>query len=166
MKATALLEQQHRRIGRLLWSLPGLHTAQELRVLRAQLASELCAHLAIEQRIFYPRIRGRVGTNAHIDRLLEDDRASLRALHQLLAATPGTREFASAVVLLGRYQHRHQQELELGLFPAVEGIMVPGDLWSLCRRMVRMHEDLQAEGYARTLHALEGTPLERETSRP
>ena len=52
MKATSLLEKQHRKVESLFKKLSGKSASTEL---VEELASNLAAHMAIEQDIFYPR---------------------------------------------------------------------------------------------------------------
>ena len=54
MKATSLLEKQHRKVESLFKKLSGKSASTEL---VEELASNLAAHMAIEQDIFYPAVK-------------------------------------------------------------------------------------------------------------
>ena len=60
MKATALLQTQHRKVEATFAALES--GTGELTVLLESLANDLVAHMTIEQRIFYPAVR-RIGQN-------------------------------------------------------------------------------------------------------
>ena len=116
MKATSLLEDQHRTVEALFEKLErGLgDPAATVRTL----AKHLLAHMAIEQDIFYPAIKDvdleRVSEN------YEEHALGEVALERLLATDASDPVFKARVVALKTLIEHHVMEEEEELFPLVE----------------------------------------------
>ena len=116
MKATSLLEDQHRTVEALFEKLErGLgDPAATVRTL----AKRLLAHMAIEQDIFYPAIK-----DVDLERIsenFEEHALAEVALDRLLATDTSDPAFKARVVALKTLIEHHVMEEEEELFPLVE----------------------------------------------
>jgi hemerythrin superfamily protein len=140
MKATLLLEKQHRKVESLLKKLQTEKRDPE--IVLGELANHLAAHMAIEQRIFYPQAR-------HIrpDRIaesLEEHAMAELELKRLLATSPNSTVFQARVATLKELVAHHVREEEDELFPSVARDMDEATLLSLGEQMEQSFaEDLQ-----------------------
>jgi len=119
MKATSLLENQHRRAEALLKKLES-GVVDHAAVLD-ELANSLAAHMAIEQDIFYPAIK-RVNEEL-VNESYEEHALAEVALKRLMATDPEDDEFLARVTALKDLLQHHVQEEEDELFPAVHAAM-------------------------------------------
>lgn len=131
MKATTLLERQHRKVEAILKKLEsGRGDTTEL--LR-ELADDLAAHMAIEQDIFYPVVR-RIDEDLVAESFEEHAIAEL-ALKRLLSVSPTSPSFRARVKALKELVQDHIEEEEESLFPEVEKKMDADELDTLGKRM-------------------------------
>src|SRR5262249_38289832 len=91
MKATALLEQQHRRVDKLYRRIQRESAPAKRDELFRKLALELAAHLQVEEEIFYPALRslGGVGSPLVAESAHEQDVLPLPLRRALRARTGG-----------------------------------------------------------------------------
>lgn len=144
MKATSLLESQHRRVESLLKQLESGIADHE--TLRDELANHLAAHMAIEQDIFYPAIK-RVNDDL-VNESYEEHALAEVALKRLLATDPEDDEFRARVITLKELLQHHMQEEEEELFPAVQAVLDKEALEQLGRTMQQRFESVLAGGFA------------------
>lgn len=144
MKATSLLESQHRRVESLLKQLESGVADHE--ALRDELANQLAAHMAIEQDIFYPAIK-RVNDDL-INEAYEEHALAEVALKRLLATNPEDDEFRARVIALKELIQHHTQEEEEELFPAVQRVLDKDALEQLGKTMQQRFETVLAAGFA------------------
>jgi iron-sulfur cluster repair protein YtfE (RIC family) len=144
MKATSLLESQHRRVESLLKQLESGIADHE--ALRDELANHLAAHMAIEQDIFYPAIK-RVNDDL-VNESYEEHALAEVALKRLLATDPEDDEFRARVIALKDLLQHHLQEEEEELFPAVQRVLDKEALEQLGQTMQQRFEVVLAAGFA------------------
>jgi iron-sulfur cluster repair protein YtfE (RIC family) len=144
MKATSLLESQHRRVESLLKQLESGIADHE--ALRDELANHLAAHMAIEQDIFYPAIK-RVNDDL-VNESYEEHALAEVALKRLLATDPEDDEFRARVIALKDLLQHHLQEEEEELFPAVQRVLGKEALEQLGQTMQQRFEVVLAAGFA------------------
>jgi hemerythrin superfamily protein len=143
MKATSLLESQHRNIEALFEKLEcGQGTASAtLEVL----ANHLVAHMAIEQEIFYPAIKA-----LDVDRVnesYEEHALGELALKRLLATNNQDPTFKARVTALKELALQHLLEEEEELFPQVEEALSEDALLQLGRTMRARFEQVFESGF-------------------
>lgn len=147
MKATALLEKQHRVVKSIFKKLEaGKSDAQAL---LEELADNLAAHMAIEQEIFYPAVKA-VKADLVAESYEEHSLAEI-ALKRLLGSRPGTDAFKARVVATKELIEHHVEEEEGDLFPAVEAKLDKETLEDLGARMKARFEEVLAEGFDRAV---------------
>lgn len=144
MKATSLLESQHRRAESLLKQLESGVADHE--ALLTELANHLAAHMAIEQDIFYPAIK-RLNDDL-VNESYEEHALAEVALKRLLATDPEHDEFRARVVALKDVIQHHVQEEEEELFPTVLGALDKEALEQLGQTMQQRFEAVFAAGFA------------------
>jgi hemerythrin-like domain-containing protein len=116
MKATALLEQQHKKVKAIFKKLESGRS--DPAPLLRDLANDLIAHMAIEHELFYPAVQA-------IDRDLvaesfEEHALAEIALKRLLQTDPEDESFAARVTATKELIEHHVKEEEEELFPKVE----------------------------------------------
>lgn len=149
MKATSLLEKQHRKVESLFKQLES--GKSEPAPLLAELANELAAHMAIEQESFYPAVR-QVKEDLILESYEEHAIAEL-ALKRLLATDPEDISFKARVTTLKELIQHHVEEEEEELFPKVEEAIDEKRLTELGKEMKAEFEQRLAEGYEALLPA-------------
>lgn len=142
MKATELLEKQHRKVEGLFEKIES--GKGDKRALVQELAQNLVAHMVIEQEIFYPAVK-----QVKEDLVLEsfEEHAIARfALVRLVKTEADDVSFSARVTALKEIIEHHVEEEEEELFPQVEKAM--GDrLLALGERMKARFEEALEEGY-------------------
>lgn len=144
MKATALLESQHRKVEALFKKLEGgrsdaIATLEEL-------ANSLAAHMAIEQEIFYPRIK-EVDTDL-VNESYEEHAVAELTLKRLLMTSPEEEAFLARVTTLKELIEHHVEEEEKELFPAVEKKIDADELNQLGKAMKARFDEVLEAGFA------------------
>jgi hypothetical protein len=138
MKATALLEEQHRRAEALFSKLE----SGDAGVL-AELANTLVAHMTIEQEIFYPAVRS-IDTDK-VTASFEEHAVVELALKRLLAADQNEETFPARVSVLQELTQRHIDDEESELFPTVEAELSNEQLETLGEEMKWRFDEVLAE---------------------
>lgn len=146
MKATSLLEAQHRTVEALFEK---LECGQGDRAATlVELARNLAAHMAVEQELFYPAIK-------HIDVELvdgsyEEHALGELALRRLLSTSPADPTFKARVTALKELILRHVSEEEEELFPQVEEAVGDETLVPLAKRLKARFEEVYETGFDAT----------------
>jgi hemerythrin superfamily protein len=149
MKATELLEKQHRKVESLFKRLSkgGGKAAQNGAL--EELASNLAAHMAIEQEIFYPAVRN-IDEKRIIESFEEHALAEV-ALKRLLATPRDHIAFAARLEAVKDLVLQHVEEEEDELFPEVEESMDDDELIALGKRMKARFAEVLETGFEQAL---------------
>jgi iron-sulfur cluster repair protein YtfE (RIC family) len=147
MKATTLLERQHRKVEATFKKLEG--RKGDAPALLLDLANDLCAHMAIEQTIFYPAIV-KVKKDLVFESYEEHAVAEL-ALKRLLATDPADVTFIAKVTTLKELIEHHVEEEEQEMFPAVEKALGDAEMQRLGGVMKAAFETAIEAGYEAAL---------------
>jgi hemerythrin-like domain-containing protein len=146
MKATRLLEDQHRNVEALFDRLRRGRIGHEA-VLQT-LADHLVAHMAIEQDIFYPAIRAIAEIPEEtIAENYEEHALTELALKRLCVARDED-SFRARLVALEELVSLHVNEEEEELFPLVEDAFSEAMLEQLGSTMKERFEEVRAQGFA------------------
>jgi hemerythrin-like domain-containing protein len=143
MKATALLEKQHRHVEAIFKKLESGHSDPQ--PLLEDLANSLAAHMAIEQEIFYPAIR-EIDEDMVRESFEEHALAEI-ALKRLLATDHEDPSFQARVTATMELIKHHVSEEEEELFPEVEKELDDDELAELGKRMKARFDEVVAEGF-------------------
>jgi len=143
MKATKLLEQQHRKVKATFAQIES--TKVDPTSLVRELANELAAHMAIEQQLFYPTVR-EIKPDL-VDESYEEHSVAELALKRLLRTSPQDVAFKARVVVLKELIEHHVEEEESELFPAVEKALGDAKLEALGTKMAKQFEDAKKQGF-------------------
>jgi hemerythrin-like domain-containing protein len=143
MKATSLLERQHRKVEGIFKKLEG--GSSDPAPLLTDLANDLAAHMAIEQEIFYPAIR-EVDEKLILESYEEHSLAEV-ALKRLLATDPEDESFDARVTATKELIKHHVEEEEGEMFPKVEKALGDEKLAELGKLMKARFEEVQAAGF-------------------
>ena len=163
MKATILLQRQHRIAERLFGKLERAKDDGAAEAL-SELADALAAHMAIEEQIFYPAVRSsmlrRRGAKANgaakrgEDLVLEsfEEHAVARfELKRLVATAPTDETFHAKLKALKELILDHVEEEEDELFPMVEKVMSDGELRALGAELEQMNAECMSVGHGMLL---------------
>jgi hemerythrin-like domain-containing protein len=142
MKATSLLEDQHRKVEALFEK---LESGGADRAVLDELANSLAAHMAIEQDIFYPAIK-EVDSDL-VNESFEEHSIAEVALKRLLATDSDDDSFEARVTALKELIEHHVEEEEEELFPAVEKALSAETLEKLGKVMSRRFEEVLSAGF-------------------
>lgn len=141
MKATALLEQQHREVEELFTKLEAGPPNEDLVL---ELATALTAHATIEEEIFYPAAK-RFRKNIVLESLEEHDLMA-HALKRLSGCDPERESFHAKLKATKEVVERHVQEEETELFPAMTEALGEEDE-ALGERMEKRYLEIKDLGY-------------------
>lgn len=147
MKATHLLETQHRQVTALFKRLEERGSDQQAAL--EELANRLAAHMAIEQDIFYPAVRQ--GAPELINESYEEHALAEVALKRLLTTAPEEDAFQARLAALSTLILHHVREEEKELFPLVEARLDDAALEQLGRSLQDRFDEVFASGFEAAL---------------
>jgi hypothetical protein len=147
MKATTLLERQHRNLQQLCEAVErGSASIRES--LLPQLAGDLVAHIAVEEQLFYPA----VCIALHEDGWMRSGRTrhaqARQSLDRALDAPVDGEEFSRAIGELRAAVELHAEEEEEVLFPRLEGALDARAMRELGVSMMTLYHSKVEAGYA------------------
>ncbi len=157
MKATTLLERQHRKVEAIFKKLESGRAKAEPLVI--ELATDLLAHMAIEQDIFYPAIKA-VDEDLVLESFEEHAVAQV-ALKRLVEADPDDKAFKAKVIVLKELIQHHVEEEEEELFPKVEKALGEEKLVFLGKQMKAAFDEAVEAGYEGALPKGKTTSADR-----
>lgn len=143
MKATKLLETQHREVESLFAKLE--EGEGDVPALVQELANNLAAHMTIEQEIFYPGVR--LLDEDLVDESFEEHAIAELALKRLLATRPDEEIFEARVKALKELIENHVEEEEEELFPTVDDGIEDKESIQLAEQMKKRFEEVLAAGF-------------------
>lgn len=171
MKATTLLETQHRQVEAMIRNLenrtqsaagqqgmPNQAASGAPQVLK-DLASALLAHMATEEEVFYPAAR-----NAREDIVLgsyEDHDVEVMELKRLLQTDPGDPAFQARLQVVKRMLAEHIAREEGELFPAVEKAIGQQELQAIGQLMETRFNQERSAGYEQAIARRPEVSLQR-----
>jgi len=147
MKATTLLEQQHKKVKAMFKKLES-GRSDPLPILE-ELANDLVAHMAIEHELFYPAVQS-IDSDL-IDEAFEEHSLAELALKRLLATDPSHNSFKARVVATKELIEHHVKEEEEELFPKVEKKLGDELLEKLGKQMKARFAEVRDAGYQETV---------------
>jgi hemerythrin superfamily protein len=151
--ALTLLESQHRELETLFSSLRAAESAGVRTTLFEQLEDQLAIHAALEERHFYPAVKGE-RTEARVLESIEDHRTIERSLATLLQlGRTGRPGFDARLEVLEAQVAHHVREDEVDLFPKVRQLLDS-------KRLVTLGQEMRDEQAA--LLSRGGAPRRRE----
>jgi hypothetical protein len=149
MKATTLLERQHRNLQQLCEAVErGSASIRES--LLPQLAGDLFAHIFVEEQVFYPAASAALHEDAWICSSKARHAQAMESLERALDAPFEGVEFATAIGELREAVELHAEEEEEGLFPRLEGALDAAKMRELALVMMHLYHSKVEAGYARS----------------
>ena len=159
MKATELLKQQHEEVKALYARYEQADDDDEKQALFEEIADNLAAHAAIEERIFYPAAYSDDLEDA-LREAVEEHLAVKREIADLLGMTPEDEQFDAKMKVLMEMVDHHVEEEENELLKRAAKQLGDDRLEQLGDEMEEMFEDLMSEGPS------DNIPLETEQAAP
>jgi hemerythrin superfamily protein len=151
MKATDLLEQQHREVEKLFKALEGTDEKDKQTEIFEELASTLVAHDAIEREIFYPACEKAMGMSDMLGEALVEHGVIEFSLYESDQAQ-GKSDFEFKCKVLKEMVEHHVEEEEKEFFPEVEESLGDEQLEELGQRMEQRFEKAREEDFRVPLH--------------
>jgi hemerythrin superfamily protein len=148
MKATTLLERQHRSLEQLCEAVER-GSARVRESLLPQLAGDLVAHIAVEEEVFYPAACEALRERGWLPASRRRHRQARRALDRVFDAAVDGDEFASAITELRRALEVHARDDEERLFPELELVLDVRGMRALGLEMLPFYHARLEAGYAR-----------------
>src|ERR1700678_4460113 len=148
MKATDLLQKQHRDIEALLERLRGAGQGDE-RAIRQELAGTLVAHTVIEEEHFYPAVREAL-PDLILEAIEEHGLADVE-LARLLAAKIGDETFEAKASVLSEVVIAHIQREEREVFKTADRELGDDHLSQLGDQMAQRFRQVMDTGFSKFL---------------
>ncbi|HEY4013198.1 MAG TPA: hemerythrin domain-containing protein [Polyangiaceae bacterium] len=147
MKATTLLERQHRDLEQLCDAVERGSVSMRQSLL-PQLAGDLVAHLAVEEEVFYPAASAALHEETWLPAARKRHLQTKAALDLVLDMPTDGEEFARAMGELRRSFEVQAQE-EASLFPRFERAVDADGMRELLPAMLSVYHAKVEAGYAR-----------------
>jgi hemerythrin-like domain-containing protein len=144
MKATTLLERQHRNLQQLCEAVER-GSASVRRSLLPQLASDLAAHIVVEERVFYPAACAALREHLWLAECQSRHRQARRSLDDAFGSPPESTAFEHAIAELRAIVELHAEVEEEVLFPLLERELGTPALRGLALSMMELyHAEVEA----------------------
>jgi hemerythrin superfamily protein len=145
LDALGLLEAQHNDVEKLFQEI-GAASGEHKQDLFHELADMLAVHALIEEKVFYPNVKG-PATEGLLLEAAEEHLAMKRTLADLLKINVDDRTFdAKLSVLQEQVLHHAKDEEEDKLFPVVRAELDADMLAALAGEMIALMVDVQQQG--------------------
>jgi iron-sulfur cluster repair protein YtfE (RIC family) len=144
MKATTLLIRQHNKVKAIFKKLEK-NRVPNAKALLEELSNDLCAHMAIEQEIFYPAVKKM--DEDLIREAYEEHALAELALKRLLGCDPKDPSFKAHVTATKELIDHHVEEEEEDLFPKVEKKLGAERLDALGAAMKTRFDEVGSAGF-------------------
>ncbi|HEY1691856.1 MAG TPA: hemerythrin domain-containing protein [Polyangiaceae bacterium] len=140
MKATTLLERQHRNLQQLCETVEqGSASVRES--LLPQLAGDLEAHMEVEEQVFFPAACAALHEDGWSESCHSWHRQARQSLGRAIDAPIGGAEFERAVGELRAAVEHHAEETAEELFPRLERALDGGEMRKLGVSMMSVYHD-------------------------
>jgi iron-sulfur cluster repair protein YtfE (RIC family) len=144
MKATTLLERQHRNLQQLCEAVER-GSAGVRRSLLPQLASDLAAHIVVEERVFYPAACAALREGLWLAECRSRHIQAKRSLDDAFGSHPESSAFERAIAELRAVVELHAEVEEEVLFPMLERALGAHALRGLATAMMEVyHAEVEA----------------------
>ncbi len=144
MNVLTLLKQDHNNVEELFrrFETAGPDDASELGRVRDLVVEQLSKHATVEEQVFYPAIRARLGKDEEFDVLeaLEEHHLVKLALSELQKLAPTNDRFRAKMTVLIENVRHHVEEEENDLFKQVRDIFSVEELNQLGERVDQAKE--------------------------
>jgi hemerythrin superfamily protein len=151
MKATELLEKQHKVVADLFEKIEKSKADEKKQALFEELAGNLAAHDTIEREIFYPACEDEMGITDLLGEALVEHGVVEFSLY-LADEARGQDDFDFKMTVLKEIVEHHVEEEEKELFPRVEKALGTPLLEELCVKMEARFEEAKAADFRGPLH--------------
>jgi hemerythrin superfamily protein len=146
MKATDLLEKQHRKVESIFEK---LESGKNSPALVEELVNNLAAHMAIEHELFYPAARQ--ADEKIVLESFEEHALAEVALKRLLSTDPNDPSFQARVKAAKELIAHHVEEEEEQMFPQVEEAIESAALIELGELMAARFEAVLEQGFTKVV---------------
>lgn len=151
MKATDLLEKQHKEVKKLFKRLEESDGGTDQKSVFEELAASLVAHDAIERQIFYPACEEAMGMTEQLGEALVEHGVVEFMLYEADQAQ-GKKDFKFKCTVLQEVLEHHIEEEEDEFFPEAEKALGDESLEELGAKMEQTFEEALEEDFRGPLH--------------
>jgi hemerythrin-like domain-containing protein len=148
MKATTLLERQHRNLQQLCEAIER-GSASVRRSLLPQLAGDLVAHIDVEEQVFYPAACEALREEGWMRSSRRRHAQARQSLDRALDSPVEGEQFTRAITELRDLVELHAEEEEEILFPRLERVLGASEMRQLASSMLSLYHAKVEAGYAR-----------------
>jgi len=142
VKATTLLENDHRTVSALFKQLEETEEDKSKVAIAQQICTELTVHATVEERLFYPAAREALDEEDLVDEATVEHRTLKLLIADIDGSSAGDVLFDANMKVLKEYVEHHVKEEEQQMFPRLEGKL---DLEALGARMADLKAELLAK---------------------
>ena len=146
MKATDLLKRQHKEVKGLFKKIEKTENARTRRQLLDQIATDLEAHMAIEEEMFYPAVRelGTRKAEEMVAEAYEEHHVVKLVLAELPQVDPEAERFEAKMTVLSELVQHHVEEEEEEMFTSAQKLGAD-ELEDLGERMEQRFEEVRGQ---------------------
>jgi len=146
MKATDLLKRQHKEVKGLFKKIEKTENARTRRQLLDQIATDLEAHMAIEEEMFYPAVRelGTRKAEEMVAEAYEEHHVVKLVLAELPQVDPEDERFEAKMTVLSELVQHHVEEEEEEMFTSAQKLGAD-ELEDLGERMEQRFEEVRGQ---------------------
>jgi iron-sulfur cluster repair protein YtfE (RIC family) len=144
MKATDLLKRQHKEVKGLFKKIEKTENARTRRQLLDQIATDLEAHMTIEEEMFYPAVRelGTRKAEEMVAEAYEEHHVVKLVLAELPQVDPEDERFEAKMTVLSELVQHHVEEEEDEMFTSAQKLGTD-ELEDLGERMEQRFEEVR-----------------------
>jgi iron-sulfur cluster repair protein YtfE (RIC family) len=146
MKATDLLKRQHKEVKGLFKKIEKTENARTRRQLLDQIATDLEAHMTIEEEMFYPAVRelGTRKAEEMVAEAYEEHHVVKLVLAELPQVDPEDERFEAKMTVLSELVQHHVEEEEDEMFTSAQKLGTD-ELEDLGERMEQRFEEVRGQ---------------------
>ena len=146
MKATDLLKRQHKEVKSLFKKMEKTENARMRRQLLDQISTDLEAHTAIEEEIFYPAVRelGTRKAEEMVAEAFEEHHVVKLVLAEVPKLDPEDERFEAKMTVLSELVEHHADEEEEEMFKSAQKLGAD-ELEDLGERMEQRFEEVRGQ---------------------
>jgi len=146
MKATDLLKRQHKEVKSLFKKIEKTENARMRRQLLDQISTDLEAHTAIEEEIFYPAVRdlGTKKAEEMVAEAFEEHHVVKLVLAEVPKLDPEDERFEAKMTVLSELVEHHADEEEEEMFKSAQKLGAD-ELEDLGERMEQRFEEVRGQ---------------------
>jgi hypothetical protein len=128
-----MLRADHARVAQLFARFEAARGAERKEKLAERICDDLEVHTELEEKVFYPAVRGAIHDDALMDEATVEHQTAKNLIEEIRSMSPSDDLYDARVKVLGEYVQHHVKEEHTEMFPKARKSGV--DLRDLAERM-------------------------------